>query len=304
MMLAIVIPYYKLSFFEETLQSLANQTDKRFMVYIGDDASPEKPLELLERYKSKINFIYHRFEKNLGGVSLVKQWGRCIDLSGNEEWLMILGDDDYIDKNVVATFYAHHDYVRELKIKVIRFATRVHEVDGTFSKMYTHPRVEKSTDFFYNKLFNRSRGSLSEQIFSREAYLEHKFRDFPLAWGSDDFAWLDFTNFGNIYTIDEALVYFRISTENISRKGYKDEIKNEARYLYFTLIIEDFLPKFKKEQRLKLLLYYEQLIYNLNKTSIYFGMLMCVKFLKEFELIQVIKFSRRVLIHQFKKWNS
>ena len=29
-MLAIVIQYFKLTFFEETLQSLANQTDKRF----------------------------------------------------------------------------------------------------------------------------------------------------------------------------------------------------------------------------------------------------------------------------------
>ena len=42
-MLAIVIPYYKLTFFEATLQSLADQTDKRFMVYIGDDASLESP---------------------------------------------------------------------------------------------------------------------------------------------------------------------------------------------------------------------------------------------------------------------
>ena len=33
-MLAIVIPYFKLTFFEETLQSLANQTDQRFKVYI------------------------------------------------------------------------------------------------------------------------------------------------------------------------------------------------------------------------------------------------------------------------------
>jgi len=38
-MLAIVIPYYKRTFFEETLQSLANQTDKRFQVYVGDDTN-------------------------------------------------------------------------------------------------------------------------------------------------------------------------------------------------------------------------------------------------------------------------
>jgi hypothetical protein len=40
-MLAIVIPYYKIRFFEATLQSVAIQTDKRFKVYIGNDASDE-----------------------------------------------------------------------------------------------------------------------------------------------------------------------------------------------------------------------------------------------------------------------
>ena len=39
-MLAIIIPFYKLTFFEENLHSLAIQTDKRFKVYIGDDSSP------------------------------------------------------------------------------------------------------------------------------------------------------------------------------------------------------------------------------------------------------------------------
>ena len=73
-MLAIVIPYYKRSFFKETLQSLANQTDKRFKVYIGDDASPENPLDLLEHYKGSFDFEYKRFETNEGATSLVKQW--------------------------------------------------------------------------------------------------------------------------------------------------------------------------------------------------------------------------------------
>ena len=90
-MLAIVIPYYKLTFFEASLQSLDNQTDKRFKVYIGDDTSSENPVNLLEKYKGKFDFVYHRFEENLGGVSLVKQWERCIALSGDEEWVIILG---------------------------------------------------------------------------------------------------------------------------------------------------------------------------------------------------------------------
>ena len=73
-MLAIVIPYYKINFFEKTLSSLAQQTDQRFQVYIGDDESPVPPTELLEKYQGKFSFTYKRFKDNLGSVSLVKQW--------------------------------------------------------------------------------------------------------------------------------------------------------------------------------------------------------------------------------------
>ncbi|OAZ05413.1 glycosyltransferase family 2 protein [Flavobacterium succinicans] len=104
-MLAIIIPYYKLTFFEATLQSLAAQTCQDFKVYIGDDASPEKPTELLEHFQGQFDFVYHRFEFNLGGVSLTQQWERCIALSDNEPWLMILGDDDVLGENVVEAFY-------------------------------------------------------------------------------------------------------------------------------------------------------------------------------------------------------
>ena len=84
-MLAIVIPFYKLTFFEATLQSLANQTDKRFKIYIGDDASPEDCSVLLEKYKGKLDFLYKRFESNLGGISLVKQWEQC-----SKQWMKCL----------------------------------------------------------------------------------------------------------------------------------------------------------------------------------------------------------------------
>ncbi|WP_432222969.1 glycosyltransferase family A protein [Flavobacterium sp. TMP13] len=98
-MLAIVIPYYKLAFFEATLQSLTDQTDKRFKVYIVADASPSSPSVLLEKFRGSIDFVYHRFETNLGRSSLTKQWDRCIALSTNEEWIMILGDDDIFRNN-------------------------------------------------------------------------------------------------------------------------------------------------------------------------------------------------------------
>ena len=116
-MLAIIIPYFKLTFFEATLDSLANQTDQRFKVYIGNDASLENPADLLEKYKGKFDFEYHRFEENLGGISLTQQWERCIKLSNDEEWFMILGDDDYLSKNVVSEFMITIIYF----IKIVMF---------------------------------------------------------------------------------------------------------------------------------------------------------------------------------------
>lgn len=64
-MLAIIIPYYKINFFKETLESLANQTDKRFKVYIGNDASTEDPTDLLNEFKGQIDFEYVAFTNKL-----------------------------------------------------------------------------------------------------------------------------------------------------------------------------------------------------------------------------------------------
>ena len=112
-MLAIIIPYYKLTFFEATLQSLAYQTDKRFKVYIGDDASPEDCNYLISEFKGYFDFFYLRFETNLGSISLTEQWERCISLSGGEEWIMILGDDDVLGENVMEEFYKDESNVEQ-----------------------------------------------------------------------------------------------------------------------------------------------------------------------------------------------
>ena len=154
-MLAIVIPYYKIAFFEETLKSLANQTNKQFIVYIGDDASKDDPTFLLKKYKSQFLLEYHRFNNNLGGVSLVRQWERCIALSKEEEWLMILGDDDYLGNNVVELFYKYFQEFNS-KANVIRFASRIVKQElNTISKVYNHPIWEKATDAYFKKFIEK-----------------------------------------------------------------------------------------------------------------------------------------------------
>ena len=103
--LAIVIPAYKATFLAAALDSIAAQTCQDFTLYIGDDCSPNKLEEIVDKYRDKINLVYKRFDTNLGGKDLVAQWERCIDLSHEEEWIWIFSDDDIMQKNCVEEFY-------------------------------------------------------------------------------------------------------------------------------------------------------------------------------------------------------
>lgn len=297
-MLAIVIPYYKISFFEEAIRSLANQTDKRFKVYIGDDASPENPSGIIAKYQGQLDLVYHRFETNLGRTSLAQQWERCIALSGDEEWIMILGDDDVLSSNCVSSFYNCLPEVVEENCNVVRFATVIiDENSNTTSIRYIHPKIEKATDFFDRRFTNKTRSSLSEYIFKRSVYEKFGFYDYNLAWYVDDRAWLEFSEFKNIYSINTSIVSFRLSDENISRANYKLQEKEVVRLQFFKFIVFECLSKFDREQQRGLLLYYEQLIYKNKKATFSFWFFLFSSFLKRFYFIQSLKFTRRVLIH-------
>jgi len=249
-LLAIIIPYYKISFFEETLRSLANQTDKRFKVYIGDDASSDDCSGLLEQFKGQIDFLYHRFESNLGGASLTKQWKRCIALAENEQWLLILGDDDVLGENVVAEFYKLKQQLDIEKVNVLKFASGVINEQGNYlSEIYRHPVHENAADAYYKHYKGESRSSLSEYIFRRSGYNKYKFTDFPLAWHADDKAWLDFSEGGILYCCNDAVIQIRLSSENISGKKDNIALKREARVLFLEDIIKNKWSYFSYQQR-------------------------------------------------------
>ena len=240
-MLAIIIPFYKLTFFEATLQSLASQTDKRFRVYIGDDASPEDCSAVLKQFKGKFDFIYHRFETNFGGISLTEQWERCIKLLDDEdkEWFMILGDDDYLSENFVLNFYENYSLFQG-NCNVVRYATTIiHEINGVESELFTNPMFESGVQYISRKITGKARGSLSEFVFNRKEFLKYKFTNYPSAFYSDDKIVLDLSSKKNIYSINDAIVYVRISSESLSGKA---EVVNTklflARFNFFEFLIK------------------------------------------------------------------
>lgn len=248
MNLAIIIPYYKINFFEKTLASLARQTDKRFRVYIGDDASPDSPEKLINLYQGKFNLTYKKFENNLGGVSLVKQWERCIAMMQDEEWFMILGDDDVLGENVVETFYNNLSEIEKVS-HVVRFSSvLINEKDEIISQEYHHPLLENALDSYFRKLKGESRSSLSEYIFRKKSYDKFGFKNYALAWTTDDRAVIDFSQNKPIYSVN-ALVKVRMSHHNITGKQDNLQLKIAARLQSTREIMQDNIHLLSLDQR-------------------------------------------------------
>ena len=292
-MLAIIVPYYKRTFFEDTLKSLAHQTDKRFKVYIGDDASPEDCSSLLEAYKGTFDFVYKRFEANIGGSSLVKQWERCISLIGDEQWIMILGDDDFIGPNLVSAFYSHFDAFNT-KTSVVRFAKQlIFEKTKTVGEVQLHPVWEKASDSYYSRLTGLTTSSLSEYAFTKETYQKHGFFDYPLAWHSDDRAWLEFSDGQPIYTINEAIVTVRSSFINISGKSDNREQKSQVVVTFFWFLVKEKQHLFDKKQCIRIMREYENAIRRVRAFTAKDALRLLPFYIKNFETSTFIAFVKR-----------
>ncbi|MFC7346658.1 glycosyltransferase family 2 protein [Chryseobacterium zhengzhouense] len=260
--LAFVIPYYKIDFFEETLQSLVNQTNKNFNVYIGNDKSPHDPSEIISKYKDLLNMTYQSFDSNLGAKDLEGQWIRCINLSKNEDWICILGDDDCPKSNFVDELYKILPIVDEKKINVIK--TAITSIDSN-SKIrredLIHPEYDTSINTFWRDRNNQTHTSISENIFRRSSYEKIGFRGFPLAWGTPLVAWIDYTEGGLIYGLNSTQMCVRSSEINLSRvDSFKDQ-KQVGEAMVYEIIFSDYINHFTNSQLLFLLKKYHAVLH-------------------------------------------
>lgn len=218
--LAIVAPIYKAFFLDKVLESLANQTDRRFNVYLGDDASPESLIEIVLKYRNKLNIIYKRFENNLGAKDLVAQWNRCIDMVQDEEYIWFFSDDDIADPNCVELFYKEIEKNGEKDL--YRFQTNIIDENGKhiWPKDYPqvdYPNVVSANDYILKRFTYKISSFIVEYIFRRERFNEvGRFQNFDLAWGSDDATWFKMAQRDGINIIEGARVHWRLSDSNIS----------------------------------------------------------------------------------------
>ncbi|QIY84249.1 glycosyltransferase family 2 protein [Chryseobacterium sp. NEB161] len=245
--IAIVIPYYKIDFFEETIASVAMQTDKRFTLYIGNDASPDDPLPIIEKYFIEGSYRFFNYKENLGGKNLALQWERILE-NVEEEWFQILGDDDMISENFVEEFYQNIAEVEQEKINVIKVSQKWIDENNVELNQGTslQPLIDAKTQFLV-EYSHQFRASLSEHIFKKIEFCKYGFKKFPLAWHSDNLAVYETSGFSKLFFLQNSLVKVRMSEVNISNRKDDYAIKLYASHLYREFLIKRYYPILTKE---------------------------------------------------------
>lgn len=249
--IAIVIPAYKSTFLVQTLDSIVSQTDKGFTVYIGDDASPHGLENIVCLYQDKLDIVYHRFEKNLGGIDLPGHWERCINLS-EEPIVWLFSDDDLMPDDGVARI---SEALKKYGEKRVMFRFPLVVIDGDNSVIYQNKLFETETisgyNFLLDKLEGRIRSAACEYVFSRDIYLEADgFVKFPLAWCTDDATWTKFADYagGIIALMGKPVCWRNAGGQNISNSNCYDNEKVKSTGLFLKWITKHYSTKLKEEE--------------------------------------------------------
>lgn len=188
--IAIVIPAYKRRFLRHTLDSIAGQTCRNFVVYIGDDASPQRLEEIVAGYADKMDIAYRRFETNLGGTDLPGHWDRCMALV-KEPVIWFFSDDDLMPRDGVERVLKAVETYGTVN-RMFRFPLAV--VDEKDRVLHANPPLPEHPvsgyQFLLDKLEGRIYSAACEYVFTRDVYERiGGFVKFPSAWCSDDATW-------------------------------------------------------------------------------------------------------------------
>ena len=217
--LAIVIPAYKSDFLRDTLESIANQTCRDFHLYIGDDCSPHNLKRIVDDFTSRISVTYHRFDENIGAVSLVKHWERCISMTKDEKWIWLFSDDDVMGEQCVSLFYESLNQLKQgTNYDLYHFDVKIIDTHSTVKGIRKpYPQDWSSFQFYQGITSCKYSNTAAEYIFSRDIYVrEDGFTEFDLGWGSDIATWTKFSSRTGMHTLQGEYVYYRDSGVNIS----------------------------------------------------------------------------------------
>uniref|UniRef100_F4C888 Glycosyl transferase family 2 n=1 Tax=Sphingobacterium sp. (strain 21) TaxID=743722 RepID=F4C888_SPHS2 len=213
----IGIPAYKGEFFQACLASVLAQTYSAYEVIILNDKSPYDIKSIVDHFQSS-RIRYYENDVNVGGVNLVDNWNKILELARGE-FITIMGDDDLLDAKYLSTFnemtekYSHVN-VFHCRSKVIN------EHDEVIRLTPSWPEHEYVYDAIWHRL-NEYREQYISDFLYRVSSLRKVggFFKLPLAWGSDDISFFQAAKSHGVVHTNKPVFSYRRNMYSISSSG-------------------------------------------------------------------------------------
>jgi glycosyltransferase involved in cell wall biosynthesis len=211
-LVTIAIPAYKATYLGAAIESALQQDYHNIELIIVDDCSPYNLQEIVERYDDP-RIFYHRNKENLGKISIVHNWNRCLEYA-NGEFFVLLCDDDILLPNFVTSLLELADKYPTCNV----FHARKIDLysDGTQTESPIWPEYEDADTFLQNRLKKKRHHTITEFLYRTAAITEKKYIVFPKGFYSDNASIIEFSRNGGIASSENCLAQFRHSAEHIS----------------------------------------------------------------------------------------
>jgi glycosyltransferase involved in cell wall biosynthesis len=222
-----LLPAYKVTFLEEALISIRNQSLKDFNCLVSDDCSPENIKGVFDKtVGDDPRFVYRCNEENMGGKSLVSHWNLLVGLCGTDYLIMASDDDIYgID------FLKQIDVLIEKYPKLDIFRAKARRSGDGITILTDGNMPELLAQSEFQEYFGRKTmvHCLANYVFKTSALQAMgSFPDFPKAAKSDSATAICLSKNGIAVTKD-VLFTFRMSHENLSSvNGYEKNLIDTA----------------------------------------------------------------------------
>lgn len=241
MLVSIIIPYYKSEkYIDKTINSVLNQTYKKWEIIIIDDENSEKSRKILSSYKSKkINILKN--SKNLG---VANSRNKGIKKSKGT-YVAFLDSDDYWHKDKLKS---QIKFMKKNNHKFSYTSYSAFKDDNIIYNVY----VKKILN--YKSLLKSNPICCSSVVCNKKILQKNKFP--PLKTKEDYALWLRLSKKMNLIPLKKILVFYRLREQSLSSKHFnkifnayrifkKNVSRNPVIIIYF--VIRLYINAFKKK---------------------------------------------------------
>ena len=211
-LVTIAIPAYKATYLYEAIESALLQDYKNIELVVVDDDSPFHLESIVNKFNDP-RIRYYKNKENLGKISIVHNWNKCLSLA-NGEYFVLLCDDDILLPNFVSELLHLAYKYPDCNVFHARKINWQKDLSKTESPIW--PEYESAESFLRNRLAKKRHHTITEFLYRTAAIQEKKYVVFPKGFYSDNVSIIRFSQDGGIASSKDCLAIFRYSEEHIT----------------------------------------------------------------------------------------